>query len=260
LGGRRQPIWVLNRDHNATAFDRLTDRLLDPLRWRFECIGRAASGDSRAPGGGLPASNFPDRHASYGFRVSRILLLLSRMVTFLSFKMTTLKCLRSLRGTWIATAIVVLAMVALVMQRIHEEKERASLAIIRNDINSLLKNNEIIRQIDPWCSGFLLASYNNVTFSVYTCSVDHHGCINSMARLRHDLKKKLESKALEGETEELIDWLWDRLAESSHCGRLEVLRNRPLFLRCRGKQRVRGNKGVRNQRGQEPWEPKRGRS
>ncbi len=139
---------------------------------------------------------------------------------------------------YFAALIVLIALLlsCFVTPWVRHERRRRDLAIIRASLNrslvELLKAPCLSKPSTSWCMELVKVAYNNVTFNVDLCPIERETCLEEMNRLLVDVKSRTRRVSSARERDELLNWLWDRLAESGHCGREQVRRHRPVFERC----------------------------
>jgi len=162
----------------------------------------------------------------------------------------------SLRYFAALIVLVALFLSCFVTPWVRHERRRRDLAIIRADMNrsliDLFKTPCLSKPSTRWCMELIKAAYNNVTFNVDLCPIEREISLEEMNRLLVDLKSRTRPVSSAKERDELLKWLWDRLAESGHCGREQVRRHRPVFERCLqgdGKEEQGHGKGTATERG-----------
>ena len=123
---------------------------------------------------------------------------------------------------------------------VRQERRMRNLAVIRAELNRALDDalDDVCKMPYPsktsikWCTDLIKTAYNNVTYNISICIIDRDTSIEQMSRLLVDLKGRTRPVSSTKERDELLKWLWDRLAESGHCGREQAARHRPVFERC----------------------------
>jgi hypothetical protein len=142
----------------------------------------------------------------------------------------------SVKHLIIAPVVIALLLTGLVIPWIRQARRQQRLAVIRAEIRSsletILNTPRLSAPSTKWCTGLIRVSYINTIFSVALCGVDRETCIDQMSRLEADVRAMALAVSSSGDDNLVFKSLWDRLAESGHCGRDQVRRNRLMFEQC----------------------------